>query len=301
MSAGAGAQTILLINRGAGAGRAGRLWDRLLDDPGLEGEVVCAGSPAQASASLEGLLGPGTRRIIAFGGDGTFHHLVNEVMARGLAGQVEVGLVPLGTGCDLARTLGLPRRPREALRHLRRCRARPLDLLRVELDGAVLYAANIASLGLSGDVARIVNHRARRGVWTYLSVAIRQLLGTRPRDSAVELDGAPWFSGPLWLLAVANGPRFARGMRIAPGALVDDGIADCVVVSAPGPWPLMAQLPALYLGRHLNSRHVHWARGREVVLRDGDGGEWQVELDGEPRASRVFRVAIVPGAIRVLC
>ncbi len=295
-----GAESIVLLNRRAGSGRAGRFWDRYGGGMRISGALVAAATPEEAQQSLDAVIGPATRRLIAVGGDGTFHCLVNEVMRRGLAGQVELGLLPLGTGSDLASTLGLPRRPKAAIAHLAASSPRPMDLLEVDLGGQTRFAANVASLGLSADVARIVNGRSRRWAWTYLEVALRQLLGSRPRELSTELDGNPWFSGPVWLLVAANGPRFARGMRIMPYARVDDGLLDCMVASSRGPWSLIPHMPRLYLGLHLRAKPVHWSRGEALAVHGLGPDGWLAELDGEHYPARQFTVRVRPGAIKVL-
>lgn len=295
-----GADTVLLLNRRAGSGEAGRFWDRCRGVDTLDGELISAPTPQEATRAMDRVVGQGTRRIIAVGGDGTFHHLVNEVMRRGIAGQVELGLLPLGTGSDLARSLGLPRRPAAAVRHLLQAGPRSLDLLQVDLGKQTLYAANVASLGLSAEVARTVNCRVRRRAWTYLEAAVCQLLASRPRELAVELDGKPWFRGPVWLLVAANGPRFARGMRIMPHARFDDGFVDCMLATSRGPWSLMPHLPRLYLGMHLGARPVRWQRGVRLSVDDLGPEGWLAELDGEHYPASRFRVTLLPAAIRVL-
>ncbi|MCC5857693.1 MAG: hypothetical protein JJT90_06040 [Ectothiorhodospiraceae bacterium] len=328
MTVPAAAETVLLLNRRAGSGSAGRFWDRCPAVRRLPGELIAAETPAEASAAMDRLVGQGTRRIVAVGGDGTFHHLVNEVMRRDLAADVELGLLPLGTGSDLARALGIPRRPDAAIRHLLKAPPRPMDLLRVDLGARVRHAANVASLGLSAEVAHRVNQQTRRWAGSYLEAAIRQLLRSSPRELSVSLDGEPWFHGPVWLVVAANGHRFAPGgggqarggggvgrgwwgggptgagaaggLRISPGARVDDGLADCLLASSRGPWSLMPHLPRLYLGLHLGARPVRWRRATRLSVEGLADQAWLAELDGETYPATRFDVSLLPAAVKVL-
>ena len=291
--------TLYFVNPRAGAGRAGRFWDRCRSIRPTR-DSIHAASAADSASQLRARLDQGARRIIAVGGDGTFHLLVNEVLGRGLGGQVDIGLVPVGTGSDLARTLGLPRDPHRAMALMERGSVRQLDALRVALDGQICYAANIGSMGLSGEVARDVNRHRRHGRLGYLVAALRHLLGNSPRQCCVTVDDRPWFKGPAWLVAVANGPRFARGMRIAPHARMDDGLLDCVAVTGTSPWRLLPWVPALYLGRHLRSPCISSTRGACVRIVTTDGTPWMAELDGEPHAARELHATVLPGALRML-
>ncbi len=295
----ADASTLYFVNPSAGAGRAGQFWDRCHRARSAR-DAIRTTSAADSTSQLRARLDQGARRIVAVGGDGTFHMLVNEILARGLGDQVEIGLIPVGTGSDVGRTLRLPRNPRHAMAAMDHGRARSIDALRVELDGEVRYAANIGSMGLSGEVAQDVNRHRRHGRLGYLMAALRHLLGDRPRPCSVTVDGTPWHDGPAWLVALANGPRFARGMRIAPAARMDDGLLDCVAVSGASPWALLPWVPALYLGRHLGSPYISVTRGTSVHVATTDGTAWATELDGEPYRARELRATILPRALRVL-
>lgn len=292
--------TLYFVNPHAGGGRAGQFWNRNQRAAGPTRDAIHTASAADSADQLRARLDEGVRRIIAVGGDGTFHLLVNEVLARGLGGQVDIGLVPMGTGSDLARTLRLPRNPHRAMALMERGCVRQLDALRLALDGEVRYATNIGSIGLSGEVAREVNRHRRHGRLGYLVTALRHLLGSHPRQCRVTVDDRPWYEGAAWLVALANGPRFARGMRIAPEAHMDDGLLDCVVVAGASPWRLLPWIPALYLGRHLRSPFISSTRGASVRVVTTDGDPWVTELDGEPYTARELQATVLPRALRML-
>ena len=109
----------------------------------------------------------------------------------------------------------------------------------------------------------------------------------------MEVDGELWHDGGVFLLAVANGRSFGKGMRIAPRAEVDDGLADLVLVRPLPGWQVPLQLPRLYLGRHLGSPYVDWRRARRVRLEPA-GGLPPFDLDGETLPSGAGRVRTPP-------
>ncbi len=302
--------TLWLVNPAAGGGRAERLWDRLVaTDPELrKAWVIRTSDPAAAARELDehlkhratGAESPPIERIVAVGGDGTIHLAANRLLHLGLAHHVALGLIPAGTGSDLARSLGLPRRPKRALEILRTGKPQPLDAIEVETsDGRRSYSINIASAGLSGLVNQKVNALPRKSSLAYLAGTLSALRSYRAVNCRVEVDGEPWWQGPILLLAIANGRFFGKGMKVAPQAQLQDGLADIVLVKGMPRWRLLLQLPRVYLGTHLSSPFVVWARGREVHL-DPLEPLPRFDLDGESMASGQARVRVLPDALRFL-
>lgn len=307
--------TVVMVNRSAGGGRGRKVWERLAQaDGGLEGvRIVARSGPGEALAELDGLLGGagpggsgGVKRLLVVGGDGTLSLVADHLLKRAGGGPVTtvLGLVPAGTGSDLAAALGIPRDPGEALRHAldpeRGARPRPLDALEMTAaDGRRRFGINVVSAGVSGQVDEAIAALPKRGATTYLKATLGALARYRPFPCRIAVDGEPWHEGPLLLLAVANGPTFGRGMRIAPEARVDDGLADLVLVPRLPAWQVPIQLPKLYLGKHLGSRYVVFRRGRtldfeplsEMPPYDVDGDAWPggaVRLQVRPKVLRIL-------------
>lgn len=278
------------------------MWDRLRSDAGERAAgaaVVRAEAPGAAARELDELLaGGGVERVVAVGGDGTVHFAVNRLHAGGHLGDVALGVVPAGTGSDLARTLGLPLRPAEALATALGPGERRIDLLEVTTAAASRVALNVASVGISGLVAGRVNLRRHRRPTAYLGATLRALVLYRPFWGRVVCDGETWHEGGIFLLAVANGPTFGRGMRVAPEAAVDDGLADVVVIRPIPAWRVPLELPRLYTGTVLASPFAAWRRARTVRLETDDPLP-PLELDGETVPGAPAEVAVLPGALRV--
>lgn len=232
------------------------------------------------------------------GGDGTVHFAVNRLHASGRLGEVVVGVVPAGTGSDLAHTLDLPRRPEAALEAALGSEVGGIDLLRVVTAEGERVCLNVASVGISGLVAGRVNLQRRRRPTVYLTATLRALVRYRPFWGRVLCDGETLHEGGIFLLAVANGPTFGRGMRVAPEAKVDDGLADVVVVRPMRLWQVPFRLPRLYTGTILESPATVWRRARTVRL-ETDEPLPPLELDGETVPGGPFEIRVLPAALRV--
>lgn len=291
-----------MVNPRAGSGKAVGVWERVRREvPAVEGaRVVLADDPGAAGRQLdEALADPAVRRLIAVGGDGSVHLAVNRLVAQGLTDRVAVGMVPAGTGSDLAKTLGLSADPAQALRRALEAEPRRMDLLRVESGGERRVVLNVASAGISGPVAQRVNARVVRRSTVYLTEALRAVVTFRPFRGRVTVDGEELYDGAMYLLAVANGPTFGKGMQVAPEADIADGLADVVVVRGMPRWAVPFRLPRLYLGNILGSRAVTWRRGRRVHLDPRDPLP-PLEVDGDTIAAAETDFEILPGKLAFL-
>lgn len=290
----------LIVNPHAGGGRAKAQVDRLLRKArlGAPVEVVQSGSLHAMQEEVRKLVTGGCERLVVAGGDGTVHTVANELLALGAGGAVTLGLLPAGTGCDLARTLSIPASPEEALQVALEAPPRAMDAGRIEAGERRFFFVNVASAGISGLVDELVNANPRRGALAFLASTLTAVRRYRAQDVTVQVDGELLFSGPVLVVAVANGASFGKGMRIAPLARVDDGAFDVVVVRAVRGWELVRRLPLVYLGRHLHLPQVRFARGREVRLQWA-GGLPPFDVDGECYPSAPATVTVMAGALRV--
>lgn len=276
-------KTAVYLNPAAGSGRASRLWSRISDSAlgrGVEvigdGEAM-ASEKAAAERAIDAAIARRPTRLIAIGGDGTASLVANRILDADAGRDIVFGLVPAGTGSDWAAALGLPRSAIDAFHAAAHGPPRPIDAIEVMRDdGSRRFAVNIASIGVSGAVDQAANRVRRRTRVTYLAATIRALLGYRPRPWRLILDDEPLFRGELFVAAFANGRSFGGGMKVAPDAVLDDGLADVIVVP---PVPLVTlpwRLPQFLTGRHVHLPFVRVARGQELRV------EPAVPLEGHP-------------------
>jgi diacylglycerol kinase (ATP) len=291
-------ETLVLVNPAAGGGRAGGVWERLR--PSAERlaplRVAVAESASGSRHAVEDALARGCPRVVAVGGDGTAHLAANALLDG--AADVTLGIVPAGTGSDLARVLRLPRDPAAALRRALLGPPTAVDAGRCESGGGGFWFVNIASAGIGGMVDEAVNAQPKRGRTAFLRATLGALRRYRCVPVRVELDGTSWYEGPLFLLAVANGTTFGKGMRIAPLARPDDGAFDVVLVGEVAGLELVRRLPQVYLGRHLDARPVRHRRATRVRVAPLAALP-PFDVDGETYRSGEAEFTVRPGALRV--
>ncbi len=295
-------RVVVLVNAAAGGGRSIRVWDRLLRRmPEIaEARLILAGDAEEARRELDEHLRRDVEAVVALGGDGTAHLVVNRILEAGRGGDVAFGLVPAGTGSDLARCFDLPRRPEAALRHVLESSPRPIDALEIRTDaGQRRFAVNIASAGISGAAGAVVNSIPERGPATYVLTALRGLLRYEPVPCRVTVDGEELYDGGFFIVAVANGRYFGHGVMVAPEAEVDDGLADVVLVPPVPLWQVPYRLPQLVTGRHVKLPFVLSRRGTSVRF-EPRGELPPYDVDGETLAGGPATINVLRGALRIL-
>jgi YegS/Rv2252/BmrU family lipid kinase len=248
----------------------------------------------------------GIERIIVAGGDGTLSEVVTGLLSAGLGDYAAIGLLPIGTAGDFARGLGEPSDIDASIERLSKGNTIRVDAGRAiyRTDGreaVTSYFVNVASLGLSGDVAELVNRTGKMlgGRLSYLIGALRGVAHYRSEPVSISVDGKRVFEGALAVAAIANGPCFGGGMRIAPNAQVDDGVFDWVIVPAMSRLSLLRKIPLLYSGAHLRDPQILHGRGQIVEAR-AMNGPIRIDVDGESLGALPARFELLPGAITLL-
>lgn len=246
----------------------------------------CA-EPGDLDRVLDGRDG---RTVVLVGGDGSVHTAVDALRRRGeLSPGEPLGLVPLGTGNDLARTLGIPLEPADAAQALLDGSPRPLDLL-VDDDGGVVV--NVVHLGVGAEAAeKATGLKDRLGKAAYPVGSVLAGAGPTGWDLRVEVDGSVVeVDGPALMVVVANGRTIGGGAEVAPDAAPDDGLLDVVVATSTGPLARLGFGVALREGEHVEREDVTTRRGSTVTV---SGQPFPLNADGEldgPVASRTWRV-----------
>jgi YegS/Rv2252/BmrU family lipid kinase len=232
--------------------------------------------------------------VVAVGGDGSIHRVAARLNATGRL-DLEVGLVPLGTGNDLARGAGLPLDPVAAAAGLARWEPRPIDLL----AGNGNVVVNVVHLGLGAHAAETASRwKARLGTLAYPLGAVVAGTWVSPWQLKVTVDGRVLHEGTTVLAGVGNGRTIGGGTRIFPRARLDDGLADVVVAASRyGRAGRAVFGHALRAGRHSRLPWVRTARGRHIEI---EGEPVAANADGEVwDAAGTWEVEVVPGALRL--
>lgn len=270
-----------LVNPASGGGAAPAAVvpvARLLRDAGATVDVTYSPGPLAMGELVTEAVGRGDV-VVSVGGDGMLSHLAGPVAAAGGT----LAILPAGRGNDFARMLGLPSAPEAVAALLLGADPRPVDLLGWTVPGtATRVVAGSTYAGVDARAAALV-HRMR---WTpkrlqYPWAAVRSLATYQPGRFEVVVDGrAHAFTAAT--VVVANSGYYGKGMRIAPAAVVDDGLLDVVVIEAASRVDLVRSLPKVYDGGHVALPEVTVLTGHRVEVRGTARGGIAVGADGEP-------------------
>jgi YegS/Rv2252/BmrU family lipid kinase len=305
-------KVLLVHNPTAGGGRTGRLVGQVLGRLRESGIVIEEHrTRSLTDARLAACEAAGAfDAVLAMGGDGTVGAcaagLADAAPAGAGAGpagdpggppvRAALGVVPGGGGNDAARSLGLPADdPLAAAALLPRLRRRPADLASVAGQAYL----NVAGAGFDSEVNRIANQRLG---WAgnrprYVGAVLAELAVGRTAEFRLSLDGeVSELRG--WLVAVANGPSYGGGMRVAPSASLADGLLDVVVIHETGKLEFLRTFPKVFSGRHVEHPAVAVHRAAHVEL-DADR-PLAVYADGEPAGTLPATFTVRPAAITVL-
>jgi diacylglycerol kinase family enzyme len=324
----------VIVNPRAGHGRAARQWPRLrraLHRAVGPAREAWTEAPGHATRLARTALQAGRTDILAVGGDGTLHEVVNGFFDDGhpVAPSAALAHVPCGTGSDFRRALGLPASPAATLRRLVAPQPRRIDLGRVvyrSLTGEprTRLFLNVASFGLSGRVVQYAGQLARYGLAgsvAYLGAILRALWSEHPvpvhttaappapnRAAGSDAGAADAdrtvpeaaHDGPVWAAAVANGRHFGGGLCIAPEARLDDGALDVTVIGGLSAAQLVRHAPRFYRGTHGALDGVCQMRGATVVARPRGPEPVLLEADGELLGRLPATFSVLPNALRML-
>jgi diacylglycerol kinase (ATP) len=295
-------ETVFLVNPASANGKTGKRWPeiaRAAHAAGLRGEAIFSDAPGQLGDLARQAADGGARLLVVVGGDGTVHEVV-----QGVAGRdgVELALIPRGTGWDIARTHGIPKRLVESVHIATESGARSFDLGRAHYAGGngetAAWFANMASVGMSGAVAAKVNSTTKAfGAKTSYLLALGvvfarwQNVPLRVRVDAEERDAL------MEDAIVAVGRYLAGGMMITPDAEPDDGLFDVLLIGDVTKTELVRVMPKIYRGTHLPHPKGEVLRGSTVEIEADE--PLPIQLDGEQPGTTPVRFEIVPAAIRL--
>jgi diacylglycerol kinase (ATP) len=298
-----GSRIVFLVNPASENGATGRRWPEIANRAaaaGLRGDALLSERPGQLTDLARRAADEGAELLIAVGGDGTVHEVVNGIAGRS---GVELAIVPRGTGRDFVRTYGIPRALDQALETAADGQAREIDLGRArfrswEGSSAEAYFANIASAGMSGAIAKRTNEtsKALGGKVSYFWATLAVFARWQTSEISVTV-GSERRRARMHDVIVANGRYFGGGMMICPGAEPDDGLFDVLLIGNLTKRDLLLTLPKTYRGKHLPHPKAELLRGSSVEI--DAPGPLPVELDGEQPGTTPAQFELVPRALRL--
>ncbi|HYE48956.1 MAG TPA: lipid kinase [Azospirillaceae bacterium] len=290
--AGAQRRCLLIVNpRARGGGGDADAIAGVMRENGLVVQYASAGGRDEMAATIRAHAGA-VDLVVVGGGDGTLNAALPGLIDTGLP----LGILPLGTANDLARTLGIPADPLEAARIAATADPRPVDV--GEVNGVHFF--NVASIGLSVDLARELTRemKARWGVLGYAIAGFRVLKRLRPFRADIRIGGVVHRVKSVQV-GIGNGRHYGGGMTVEEDAAVDDGRLDVYSIDVRGWWELPLLYPAFRSGRHGRWENVHVWDCTEVEV--ATRRPLPVNTDGELTTATPARFRVLPGAVRIAC
>ncbi|MGI8521940.1 MAG: diacylglycerol kinase [Nocardioides sp.] len=282
----------LLTNPTSGRGKGARRRDAALTRLREGGLVVRNLQGRDADEALDlarQCVADGVEALVLCGGDGTVHLGVQAVAGT----RTPLGIIPAGSGDDVARYFGLPRKdPVAAADRIVAGRTRTIDLAR---SGALHYVTVLAA-----GFDAIVNERANRMTWPkgqmrYNLATLAELRTFEPLPYTLQIDEQT-VQLEAMLVAVGNGPSFGGGLRITEGAVLDDGLLDVVIIKPMSKPELIRTYPKLFKGTHVtHPQYVHHHARCVTIAAPGIVSY----ADGERFGPLPLTVECVPGALTV--
>ena len=285
----------LIANSLAGTGRRADVLRQIAAQ--TKCQLLLSDTPTDVPLLAKQAIGEGFDRIVVGGGDGTLSQVVNGVAPNFSA--VELAVLPMGTGNDFARSIGVLADSLETAvatavgNHVERC-----DLVKV-VNGTTSYCLNAASGGFGGKIAGDVHRedKARWGAFAYWMTAVSKLVALDEYHLTLELDEEQ-VDMDLYGLAIANGRFIGGGFPISPSARIDDGLLDVTTIPVLPTMELMAAGLNFTLGRHQRDDRLTTFRSRRVHVRADPNVPFSI--DGEPLAAVEASFEVIPKAIRVV-
>lgn len=285
---------LIIRNPAAGRGRALRAWPLIEKRlAGLSHEVIVTSGPGEAIPLAEKASAE-FDCVVACGGDGTVHEVVNGLMRGGA--RAALGVIPVGSGDDFAKMLGNP------LEKLLEGGTRAADIGRITVEGEARYFANCMDIGFGAHGARNIASVPRflTGLGAYLAALVLTLVRYPRLEVRAQIDEGRPFGLTTVMAAAMNGTTFGGSFRVCPEARIDDGFLDLLLVDALGRLEILGLVPKIMRGTHVGDPRLRLLRARKLTIESE--APLLVEADGEIpfAAARRIEVELLPGALRVL-
>jgi diacylglycerol kinase (ATP) len=284
-------KTLFIVNPIAGRKKSLEIWNNIKPHIKSPFDYVLTKGPGDATKIAADAKNQGYTRVVAVGGDGTVCEVVNGIIGT----DIELGIIPAGTGNDFVKTLKIPQLPIEALAVIENGYIGTVDVGKHE-NG---YFINVAGVGFDAEVVNTTNVDLKflTGSFAYITSVVWNLIRYCPREARIEIDGEV-YRRKLWLVAVANGQYFGGGMKISPDAVVDDGLFDICMVNDMSRLEILKFLPRVFSGGHKNHRAFEVLRGKQVKIEFST--PTMTQADGEVLGHDSAYFSIIPKALKVI-
>ena len=300
---------LVIVNPNAGSGRGKKDWDRisaLLKKEDLPFNVKFTERKGHAIIFARESITAGFRKIITVGGDGTLNEVVNGVFSNNvcLTKDISLALIPVGTGNDWGRMLGIPLDYEKAIKIISENKLMLHDVGLVSFFNGTgkktRYFINIAGLGFESEVVRRTNiqkDKGRGGKLLYLYNLLMSLLSYKNTRAEIVIDGEK-IQADVFSINVGNGRYCGGGMRQTPFALPNDGILDVTIINGMGKFEIIRNLKILYDGTILNHPKIDGYKCKNIKV--SSDSIIYTEADGESLGHTPLEFSIIPASINIV-
>jgi YegS/Rv2252/BmrU family lipid kinase len=297
----------VIVNPLAGKGYAERISPLIrqhLTNLGADFDLVRTARAGEAITLASQAVDDGFDTVVAVGGDGTSHEVVNGLMLRAhgkVAGTL--GCIPAGSGNDFAVMNGAPQDVEAACRVIVEGATRLVDVGQVTIDGRITrFFDNVVGIGFDGLVTMECRKAKRlRGMALYLPVVLKTIFfSMHPPRAEIIYDGETLRQTTL-MTCIANGPREGGGFLVAPNARCDDGVFDLLIAETMPKLSMLAMVPRFLKGTHLGHPLVTLKHSKHVVVRSED--PLYAHVDGEILCDQAHHIEarLIPACLRMIC
>ncbi|XP_030967110.1 sphingoid long-chain bases kinase 2, mitochondrial [Quercus lobata] len=310
---------VFVVNPRGANGRTVKEWKKLL--PYLRSRLgahcnICeslTSGPSHAIDITREAIREGANAVVAVGGDGTLHEVVNGFFWDGkpvanpegeLMHSTALGLIPLGTGSDFARTFGWKNDPHEAVERLAKGLRSRVDVGVISGEsGESHYFINVADIHLSAKAGYYASNYKRFGNLCYVLGSLQAFMGHRNEDLRIRINEGEWkVYSQVTALCIGNAKYFGGGMMITPNADPCSGNFEVVILQDFKWYDFILKLHRLYMGTHLSVKNVSSRSVHSIEVEDLSGrGSIYIQSDGEHLGFLPRKICILPSAIEMIC
>lgn len=271
----------------------------------LEAELDChfffTEKAKQSIQFAKDITDSGFQAVVAVGGDGTSHEVLNGIQRSRNKGVVHFGIVPNGTGNDFHKMLG-EFQPNIFIESLKNLRHKQIDICKVQLNDSISYALNIAGIGFDGFVVgKLEKMRSTirlHGKIAYALAILQSFLYFKKENVQIQCQEFKYV-GKLMLMAVCNGRAFGHGLFINPEAKMDDGKLNITLLGEVTFWDYIKNIGRLKKGMKINHPNVHYFQTEEISI-NFQSHTLYTELDGENIGSGNVKFSIEKGVLKLI-
>jgi diacylglycerol kinase (ATP) len=305
-------ETLVVVNPASASGRTGRKWPSLSQKVKEKlplAKIHLTQEKHEATHVVRQAIQSGIKKIVSVGGDGTHHEVINGFLdenAKLISKDLALALLPMGTGSDLCKSLGIPNDPNLAIDLMfQNLRAIDLGMAHfVDHLGKAQTQAflNIGSFGLSAEVGKQLEVRSKANKLSYLSGIYHASAVYHNQDVHLKLnqkDGFKDIKTKLYLCAIGNGRFFGGGMKITPSAYLNDGQFEVAVLGDLNAFEVVSRLPLLFMGKHIGTSKIESFEATSIEATAQKPNEIWIELDGEPVGTLPARFELLSSAIQL--